>query len=316
MIPIPAARLSLGVSGEPLAMGEIITKNKLLDITDDLNARVFPPIPRGSSVAKSSVCIVGGQGSGKSILLSYLYWVAIAIYGLENIHCIYTDDIRVALDLLDDKPVQLVIIDDAMTYASSREVYKQTDIIKTYNRSRHVYEERLNGKPGVIIYLWAWQRFGELDPAFRQGDAVIFKTGIAEPTEKRLISQFIGPWYSKVLWQIWDKMNRGNNAIKSISVARISSLEGSRSTGIYRAEVPDISLPPIVRSEDHFRDDRTEDEILDAQRNKPGWGKKIECYLMARDEDMTQEEIAEKLGVSQGFVSKSQQSVRKLLEKK
>lgn len=313
---VPAARMSLGILEAPISMDDLFPKNRLYDITDELNARIFLPIPKGSRVAKSSVCIVGGQGSGKSILLGFMHQHALRTYGPGMVHCIHTDDIRVALDLLDDKPVQLVIIDDAMTNASSREVYKQTDIIKTYNRSRHVYADRLGGKPGLIIYLWAWQRFGELDPAFRQGDAVIFKTGIAEPAEKRLITQFIGPWYSRVLWQIWDKMNRGNNAIKSISVGRISSLEGARSVGVFRTDVPEIPLPPIVRSEDHFRDTRTEDEILEAQKEKPGWGKKIECYLLLRDQDMTQEEIAEKLGVSQGFVSKSQRSVRDLLEKK
>ena len=313
---VPASRLSLSIPRGPMSMDELFPKNKIYDITEELNARIFLPIPKGSRVAKSSVCIVGGQGSGKSILLGYMHQISIERYGADNVHCIHTDDIRVALDRLDDKPVQLVIIDDAMTNASSREVFKQTDIIKTYNRSRHVYEERLNGKPGLIIYLWAWQRFGELDPAFRQGDAVIFKTGIAEPSEKRLISGFVGPWYTQILWQIWDKMNRGNNAIKSVSVARISSLEGVRSTGVYKADVPKIPLPPIVRSEDHFRDNRTEDEILEVQRDKPGWDRKIECYLLSRDEELTQEEIAEKLGVSQGFVSKSQQSVRKLLERR
>lgn len=313
---IPASRLSLGHRDGLLSMDEMFPRYKLKDITDAVDQRVFIKVPKGSQVEKSSVCIIGGQGSGKSVLLSHLYEVACKKYQKENINCIHTDDIRVALDILNNRPVQLVFIDDAMTNASSRQVYEQAEIIKVYNRSRHVYEDKLEGKPGLIIYVWAWQRFGELDPAFRQGDVLLFKTGIAEPSERRLISQFVGSWYTKVLWQIWDKINRGNNAIKSVSVARIASLDEMQGAGLYISKNTNTRLPDIVRSDKYFRDTHSEDEILEVQREKPGWDRKVECYILQRDEGLTQQEIADALGVSQGFVSKAQTSVKKLLEKK
>jgi len=313
---IPAARVSLGYAGAPLSMEEMFPTYHLTDITEEVNRRVFIAVPKGSQVEKSSVCIIGGQGSGKSVLLSYMYDLCRRCYGEDKVHCIYTDDIRVAMDALNDQPVQLVIIDDAMTNASSRQVFEQAEIIKVYNRSRHVYEEKLAGKPGLIIYIWAWQRFGELDPSFRQGDVLIFKTGIAEPSEKKLITQFVGPWYTKVLWQIWDKINRGNNQIKGTSVARIASLDETAGTGLYRSSPSTAELPELIPGEDYFRDTKTEDEILDAERDKPGWDRKIDCYLLQRDGGLTQQEIADRLGVSQGFVSKAQGSVKKLLDKK
>lgn len=313
---IPASRLALGFDEQMLSMEDMFPKHQLRDITADVNDRVFIEIPKGRQVEKSSVCIVGGQGSGKSVLLSYLYEIACTRYTAEKVHCIYTDDIRVAMDMLNDLPVQLVIIDDAMTNASSRQVFEQAEIIKVYNRSRHVYEEKLAGKPGLIIYIWAWQRFGELDPSFRQGDVLLFKTGIAEPSEKKLITAFIGQWYTRVLWNIWDKINRGNNAIKSTSVARIASLDEATGSGLYLSKTTTAELPRLIHGDNYFRDTKTEDEILEAQRDKPGWDRKIECYLLQRDEDLTQQEIVERLGVSQGFVSKAQASVKKLLDKR
>ena len=290
-------------------------KPGLRDITEETDRRFFIKMPKGDQVAKASCCIVGGQGCGKTKLLEWRLAKAYSIYGRGNVHPIFTDDIRVALDLIDDHPVQYIMIDDAMTYASSRQVYNQTEIVKVYNRSRHVFEERLNGKPGLILYDWAWQRFGELDPSFRQGDVLIFKTGIAEPSEKKLITGFLGEFYTQKLWQIWDMMNRGNNAIKSTSVARIASLDIGIGTGFYRSGLTDVKLPKMVTHDEHFSDATEVEDILAKYREDPVWRRRIECYELSR-EGMTQTNIAERLGVRQGYVSESVRKVKDLIEKK
>lgn len=305
----------MNVSGDMMTWAECYPENHLIDITEELDRRFFIPFPKNSQVAKASCCIVGGQGCGKSELLGWRVVKAYDIYGRKNVHVIYTNDIRVAMDLIDDTPVQYIIIDDAMTYASSRQIYEQTEIIKTYNRSRHVFEERLNGKPGLILYDWAWQRFGELDPSFRQGDVLIFKTGIAEPSERKLITGFLGEWYTKKLWQIWDKMNRGNNAIKSESVGCIASMDKSVGVGIYRSGLTDEKLPPMVMHDDHFADETETEDILDQYRDKPVWARRISCYELSL-EGLRQTEIAERLDVRQGYVSESIRKVRELLERK
>lgn len=298
-----------------LSMDGLFPAHHLKDITGELDKRFFIPFPKGDQVSKASSCIVGGQGSGKSKLLDYRVWKAKQIYGEKNVHVIYTDDIRVALDLIDDAPVQYVIIDDAMSYASSREVFQQTDIVKTYNRSRHVFEERLHGKPGLILYDWAWQRFGELDPAFRQGDVLIFKTGIAEPSERKRIEGLLGPWYTRILYQIWDRMNRGNNAIKSVSVGCIASLDQSKGVGLYVSELVDDQLPPMITHDEHFKDETETEDILAQYRDRPPWDRRIECYELSLG-GMKQTDIAGKLGVRQGWVSESIRKVKELLEKK
>lgn len=291
---------------------------RLKDITEDVDKRFFLKIPkRDGQVAKASMLVVGDQGCGKSVQLVYFYDKACNIYGKENINAIYTDDIRVALDKLDDKPVQLVIIDDAMTNASSREVFSQTEIIKVYNRSRHVYMERLNGKEGLILYIWAWQRFGELDPAFRQGNVLIFKSGIAEPRERAAIEGFLGKWYTRVLWHIWDRISRGNNEIKNRSVARIASLDQAAGAGLYISEyIERPDFPEIIKSEDYFEDVSSENELLEILREKPGWSTRVQYYIDYRDEDVTQQELADRYGVGQGRISDGISRVRNELKKK
>lgn len=314
---IPAGRLSLSMDGDLLSMDGLYPKYRLRDITEEVDKRFFLNIPKTKGqVSKASMLVVGDQGCGKSMQLVYFYEKACDWYGAENMNTIYTDDIRVALDMLDDRPVQLVIIDDAMSNASSREVFNQTEIIKVYNRSRHVYMERLNGKEGLILYIWAWQRFGELDPAFRQGNIIIFKSGIAEPRERQAIQGFLGQWYTKILWQIWDMMSRGNNDIKSVSVARIASLDENTGTGIYRSEKVDSpSFPKIIRSEDYFKNEGSEDELLEKMRERPGWSSRVDYYLAYRPGDVTQQEIAERFGVTQGMVSEGIRKVKKALKK-
>lgn len=314
---ISASRLSI-MKDTPssFVMDDMIPqKPGLRDITEETDRRFFISIPKGNQVAKASCCIVGAQGCGKTKFLEWRVAKAYNIYGRENVHVIHTDDIRVALDLLNDTPVQYIIIDDAMTYASSRQVYEQTEIVKVYNRSRHVFEEKLQGKPGLILYDWAWQRFGELDPSFRQGDVLIFKTGIAEPSERKLITGFLGEFYTRKLWQIWDKMNRGNNAIKSVSVARIASLDVSEGVGFYRSGLSDVKLPKMITHDEHFSDAAEQDDILAKYRDDPVWASRIECYELSQ-QGMKQTDIAEKLGRRQGYVSEAVRKVRNLIEKK
>ncbi len=296
-------------------MDDVLPELGLRDITDELDKRFFVPFPKGSQVGKGSSCIVGGQGSGKSEMLKWRAAKARRVYGRDNVHVIYTDDIRVALDVIDDTPVQYIIIDDAMTHASSREVFQQTEIVKVYNRSRHVFEDKLKGRPGLILYDWAWQRFGELDPAFRQGDVLIFKTGIAEPSERRIIEGFLGPFYTRVLWQNWDRMNRGNNAAKAVSVGCIASLDPSIGVGIYRSGMTDEPLPPMIRHEEHFKDEVETENILDKYREDPVWSRRIACYNLSQ-KGKKQVEIAAELGVRQGYVSEAISKVKALLSKK
>ena len=110
------------------------------DITEEVLSRMLPTLPK-HMVRLQHVCIVGKPGSGKSELMKWLSWRACKQYGRDNVHIINTDDLRVAIALLDDRPVQLLLIDDAMQYASSRKVYEQAELVGEFQRLRHLARE-------------------------------------------------------------------------------------------------------------------------------------------------------------------------------
>jgi len=87
------------------------------DITSMANSRFFRSIP-ARSVEHRHLCIVGKMGSGKTTTKNFLASYALDRYGgVDNVNIVYTDDPRVAIELIDDRPVQLLIIDDATSYA-------------------------------------------------------------------------------------------------------------------------------------------------------------------------------------------------------
>ena len=342
---IPCGRLRFA-HDEPkvrLSIEDMFPSWTAKEITGDLLKRFLLPVPGGKQVVKASMCVVGGQGCGKSVFFEWLAGQVRDRYGADRVHIIYTDDIRVAIRMIDDSPVQLLIIDDAMTYASSRQVFKQTDILADYNRSRHVFEGRLRGKPGVILYCWGWQRFGELDPAFRQSDVLIFKSGISEKTERAKIREFVGPIYMNYLWQIWDRISRGDNEAKSTSVGVIASLPPSRGVGVFRSAYAEGILPPMTKHEDAYTEDGEEkpieqhpvpeedpeaagpspppDEEKDAPadsirkaRRDPAWTRRLRVwdYRQAHPR-MTNKAMAKNLGESPSYVANAIRQVRSLM---
>ena len=294
------------------------------NITADLNNRLFVPIPAGDRVRHRHVCIVGKQECGKTVTANFLVSKAIEKYGADSVNIVYTDDPRVFIELINDRPVQIGVIDDATSFASSREVHKQADFLKNYNRSRHIYEDKFPGKPGIMMYIFSWQRWIELDPALRDGHVMLFKTGMTGWQDRRDIIDKVGKDYFDVLNKsIWDPMERGNEAIKSVSVARIASkLPEDGGVGLYVSDMVQWCLPDMIRSEEYFKTDTaTVDEILEKYRTQPKWSLRIECYDLHITGEYTQTEIADILSekhgktVRQGYVSEAVSKVMELLKR-
>jgi len=314
-----ASLLSIGYPSGLLDGSDLtVDASRVRNITADVNNRLFPKIPKGSQVEQKHCCIVGKQGCGKTFLINALVLHAIAMYGRDMINLIYADDPRICLEKLDGRPVQLCIIDDATSNASSREVHKQTEILKAYNKSRHIFEKHLNGRPGVIVFIFGWQRWIELDPGFRDGHVLIFKTGMTGLHDRKDIQDKIGEDYDRILYRIWDRIDRGDNEIKGVSVARIAAKRPEDGgVGVYVSRMQPNVLPEIVTAEEFFKDDEAEIDILDMYRGKGVWDKRIRIY-----EEWTtgkygnQTELARELGINQGRVSESIRKVQALLSKK
>ena len=316
--------LSMPITGKMLTPDCLTPKSKKArNITADVNSRIFYPIPKNGRVRHRVVCFVGMQDSGKSVTSNYIVSKALDFYGKENVNIVHTDDPRVFIEKINERPIQIGVIGDATAKASSREIHKQTAFLKDYNRSRHIYEERFPCKPGIMIYLMDWQRWKELDPALRAGHILFFKTGMTDKMDRNDIIDKLGEDYYKALSRIWDLIDRGNDDIKNLSVVRIASKEPEDGgVGIYVSEMLPWVLPPIIRSDDYFKTDtETTSDILDKYRNNPKWVVRIEAYELVTNEEYTQSEAAEMLSekysrnISQGYVSNAIAKVKELVEK-
>ncbi len=298
-----------------------VRMDPMRDITKDANGRFFRSIPGGHQTDLKHCCIVGKPGCGKTLMLNYRLWMAYQIYGQENVNPIFTDDPRIFMDMIDSKPVQYALIDDATSNASSRTIHDNTDILITYNKCRHVHEGYLGGRPGLELFDWSWQRWIELDPGFRDGHLLIFKTGMTGRSERMDIEDKIGETGVRYLYRIWDKIDQGDNEIKSKSVARIASksIEGG-GVGIYSTPSPDsipYVLPEFIKASEYGgTDEVTAGAILDELRNKPKWSQRVKIYEMYMETDekgkrkYTQSDLAEEFRTNQGRISEAVRKVQ------
>jgi len=298
-------------------------QKKIRNITKDINNRIFIQIPKKGRVRHRHICIVGKQDCGKTQTSNMIVYELIQFYGWENVNITFTDDPRITLELFNDKPVQICVIDDATSNASSREIHKQTQLLKAYNKSRHIYEDMFPGKPSILIFIFGWQRWKELDPGFRDGHILIFKTGMTDTESRRDIIDKLGDDYYRVLEKIWDKIDQGDDEIKMLNVARIAAKRPEDGgVGLYLSPLAPYVLPELIRSEKYFEvDEVTADEIFEQYRSKPKWELRIEAYEMYNQYEYTQTEIAKILSerhnkkITQGYVSESVSKVKELLKK-
>jgi len=95
--------------------------------------------------------VVAIMGKGKTELLKIICKKIIAFYGEDNVNCIMSKEIAPLIDAMDDKYVQVLVIDDN---ASVDEKTTKKQFAK-YTLIRH--ELRKTRKTGYIITIWAAQ---------------------------------------------------------------------------------------------------------------------------------------------------------------
>jgi len=309
--------LSLGMPSRLLTMEDVIpeeAKKRYVtpyDITEEMNERFFCDIPKGKQIEWKHGCIVGKPGSGKTEMFKFRGKYAYEKYGPENLNIIYTDDLRVGVNEINDKPVQYLIIDDATKNMSSRKAYDNTEILGTFNRLRHHFDEYLKTSYGLIMVDFGWQRWIDLDPGFRDGSSLIFKTAMTTKRECDAIEEVIGPDYLSGLYTIWDSIDRGNNKAKSISVGRIGPRPiEMNGVGMYRSDLVDFpQFPEIIYAEDYFDEEgniiwngrRKTKRIdpLEGYRDDPQWADRIKAYDL-RKKGITLKRTAEIIGGERG----------------
>ncbi len=293
--------LSLGLPSDLLTIDDLLPPAyRERDITDEMLERFFRDVPDDSIDFVHSV-VIGRPGSGKTELFRARAKYALDKYGSPNVNLVYTDDLRIAVERMDDRPVQYLIIDDAGSNMSSRNVFDNAKVLGEFNRLRHVYREK-GATVGLVLCEFGWQRWKDVDPGFRDGETLIFKTGMTTPSEQAHIEELIGPMYMGRLMDIWEGMS-SNPRLKGHSIGRIGPKSIDRGgVGHYRHKrVKDFpEWPEMLRA----------DEWLDAKGNYIEPKDNISAMARMANRGMTQLEIAERLGISQSTVSKGLRKAR------
>lgn len=304
---------SMSLPSRLMSMDDILPGTfRSRDITQEMHERFFVDLPdeERHQIEWRHGCIVGKPGCGKSETFRARAEIAVQKYGRSNINLIYADDLRTAIAMIDDRPVQYCIIDDASKCLSSRQVFEQTEVLGVFNRLRHHFREFIKSESGVFLCEFGWQRWSDLDPGFRDGTSLIFKTNMSAESERRSIQDFIGQRYMGVLDDIWDSMDRGVQSVKSYSVGRIGPKAIAKGgVGMYHLPMTDWDgFPKMVVSSGACAEDKPADP-LEVIRGDPDWALALECYEKSLGGER-QQDIASELGLSQATVSRMVSRVR------
>jgi hypothetical protein len=294
---------SIGCSGDLLNSENVLNYSSPSNITRMVYDRIFPAI-KTNKVEFKHICIFGQPGSGKTVLLNALASEAMRRYGGE-LNLIPTYAIKDAIWYINDKKVQFLIVDDAIGSANSRQPQKQAQDIGDFYRVRHIYEEKAKTSYGIVITIWAAQRFKSLDTVFRNGDVLIFKTGAADPDDAKIIEKYIGPEHYDQLCEIWDRIGSGDDDAKSESIAYVPA---AKKTGTFIGKLSNYHLRFIgaenneaTEPEDDFS--FSVEATLEAYKKRPDWKEAAKVFELWR-EGKIQEDIADKLGIDRSNISR------------
>jgi hypothetical protein len=183
--------LSIGINRRVLTSEGILHPWNMPNLTKMTEEMLFPPITDGI-VFDRSLCVVAMKEAGKSSLVNALATRAVKIYG-EAVNVVASYEIKTAIECMDPKPVQLLIVDDAISSQNSRKAMSNAEDVADFFRIRHIYEERFRKDTGIVITVFITQRWMGIDVGFRQAHAIIFKSVLVDKRDNQGIAEFMGP---------------------------------------------------------------------------------------------------------------------------
>lgn len=227
--------LPLRLSGELLRTESIIHAYSLRNLTQKGWKLLFPAVPDHNAVRHRHLVLFGLPECGKTELLNSIAHQALKTYGKGNVNVIAVYQISDALDLIDRRPVQLLIVDDAVKGANSRKSMAQADDVADFYEVRHIFERKAETMAGVVITIWAAQRFKSLDIVFRNAHMIIFKTAAVDPSDQKEILRYVPSFAYERLQKITRAIYEdADDSVKSESIAHFPF---SNETGLFRHEM-------------------------------------------------------------------------------
>lgn len=301
-----------GLTRGPLSTSRVYHPWALPSLTKQTYDALFPAIPE-AAVRHRHLVLVGRMESGKSTALNAIAREALRRYDPRDVNLIAAYSTPDAIERINSQPVQLICIDDAVKEANSRTSGRQAEEIGDFFQIRHIYEERSQSQGGVVITIYATQRFKSLDLVYRDGTIIIFKTTPTDPDEKRFIMDYVGPAAFSELNHITDRIyHHADDLAKSQAVACFTS---TGKVGTFR-----YAMGPKVLQFDHNNPlavigeqfTFTAASAVEQLRQMPAWKRRANIYWdhIRPDAPMDQDALAVKYKVSQATISRGISAVR------
>ena len=286
----------------PLTTGRIIHPFDLPNLTAKSMDVLFPAIPE-NSVRHRHAVIFGGMESGKTTLYNALAALALKRYGANRVNLIAVREISDGLDKINNKLVQIMFIDDAVRNANSRKAMSQADDIADFYEVRHIYKRVADRHNGIVVTLWAAQRFKSLDIVFRSAHVMIFKSVPADPTDQLFISKQIGVKAYSELARITRRIYEdAEDSAKSDSIVH---LPFSARTGTFYHRPAPVELLNFDNVPLQFNLDKPflfdVGRVLAEYEKKREWRREARAYYLYKFEKMTLEQIAKDKKVEAGL---------------
>lgn len=290
------------------------------NLTARTNNLLFPPVESGI-VYDRSLLVIGRKEAGKTSLANAFATEALRFYGPERLNIVASYSIKQATECMDAKPVQLLIVDDAIMFQDSRRSMGKSNVEDSsdFLRIRHVYEKRFKTLTGAIITVFLSQTMSGLDKRYRSSaNAVIFKSVLLDKSDQDEMVNSIDV-------EGWARLEEIDKAIfekrrHDMKSWCIVSLASGGNAGYYnytyeqpwlRFLEPDSEITMDATKQDLFLFDRRE-EVVRMMKEKD-WRGAAKVYYMATFESAKyprQQDLADALGTKQGIVSAHLKRVR------
>ena len=296
--------LTSGMDGSLMNLEQLIHPWNLPNRSRMALDAIFPEIPK-DSVRHRHAALFGAMETGKTTTLNYLVQVARARYG-DQLNVIACYSIERAMDLINSQKVQLIIVDDAISEANSRQGFKQAEVLAAFYEIRHLYEEVAKSNSGIVITVWSCQRFHSLDINYRQGQALIFKSTATDPADAKEIRNYIGNRAYTALAEITRRIFMDADDSAKGEAIVCFPMASTITPGIFRTP----NVPQTLRFLDSDRVYEPKEAfvfnvgaVLERYRKDVKWSRLAKWYYATQVEQRSQAAIAAEMDLSESVIS-------------
>ena len=265
-----------------LRSSRVIHPYSLRNLTQKTLTSCFPAIPDGA-VRHRHLLIAGLPECGKTVQVNYLAKYGLQKYGKDNMNIVPVNSTADAFDLMDSRPVQLIIIDDAIKEANSRLSGRNAGDISDFYQIRHEFEKRAKSNSGIVITVYVSQRFKSLDIVFRNAHAIIFKTVATDPDDSKAIRKYIGKEPYDYLQNITNRIYyEADDNAKSEAVVCLcfSNQSGSFKSPYVKPFLIFGNTNLNMAGQQTVQFEHNENKILESYQRRPGWKLPARIYYL------------------------------------